>query len=334
MDDTVTLLPAEALTELAGAPVNPLVTIVAVNAPGQHELRYFITEQETFPHEKKRVLMVLSYMKLMRDIALSKQMPLPPSEHVVFQAEDIPMDAVSVSWEHLSHWRNVRLVPDLYYFLSNGYEDFQPELIPWEQRLPSLVWRGSSTGLFGQLLSDLDTLPRYRACSLSAQLGAMADVGLSDVVQTAHPQHTDLIRERLTREGILRPYVPMPEMARHRFILDIDGNSNSWNFMMKLRLGCCVLRVESQWRQWFSDRLIAWRHYVPVAPDLSDFIERANWCFANLEECAAIAERGRQFALDMTFLDEMSHAARTTFAEPLTAAGKSVLLDEAAGRGQ
>jgi len=319
--DIVTLLSPEGMWAMAGFHVNPYATIIARNGSGPGDFRYFIGGWQAEPHH--RVIATFPYLEHLRALARNSDWLLRNDGRIVFQGEDNPLDFPSVTWEARSDWHDVRLIPDLYYFMAGGYEGFDPALEPWEDRRSSLVWRGSSTGLVWQTLSILDELPRYRMCKLAAELGARADVGLTDVVQAANAQEEELIRERVSREGLLRPYMPMTEMAQHRFILDIDGNANSWNFMQKLRLGCCVLRVESEWRQWFSDRLIAWQHYVPVASDLSDLLERADWCFANPAECSAIAERGRQFALDMKFADEMSQAAFVAFAAPDAPSDKS-----------
>ena len=314
--DIVTIVPEQGLLAMAGTHVNPFVTIIARRGAGHADFRDFVCDWQVGPHH--RVIASFPYLEHLRGIMLTGDSPVRNDAQIVFQLEDNPLHYPSVSWEARRDWDELRLIPDLYYFMAGGYEAFDPVVEPWKDRLPSLVWRGTSTGLpwLLQTLSVLDDLPRYRMCKLAAQLGARADVGLTGLVQISNPEEEALIRDRVAREGLLKPFVPMTEMARHRFILDIDGNSNSWNFMQKLRLGCCVLRVESDWRQWFSDRLIAWEHYVPVATDLSDLVERAEWCFANDAECAAIAERGRQFAMEMRFADEMSRAARIAFSDP------------------
>ena len=312
MHKAVTILSPSALSELAGAAVNPFLTIIALPEPGQSELRYFVSDWRNGPHE--RAMQAVQYLEQLREVALGLGISISEGQNIILQAEDVPVHARSTAWEAQNNWSDVRLIPDLYYFWGRGYEDFQPTVVPWEDRRPSVIWRGSSTGLLSLTLNNLDSLPRYRMCRLAEQLGPMADVGLSDVVQAADLQQDQLIRDRLRSEGFLRPFVPMQEMAQHRLILDIDGNANSWNFMLKLRLGCCILQVESPWRQWFSDRLIAWEHYVPIAANLSNLLERLDWCFANPSECAKIAEHGQQFAFGMEFREEMSRAAHATFA--------------------
>ena len=213
----------------------------------------------------------------------------------------------------MTSWHDVALIPDLYYFQAKGYEGPLPATIPWSDRHERIVWRGSTTGLLQQRVDDLDALPRYRLCKIVSQLGAIADVGLNAAVQAVDSEQEQRIKDRLLAEGLLKPFVPMTEMARCRFILDIDGNSNSWNFIMKLRLGCCVLRVDSDWQQWFTPRLLPWVHYVPIAKDLCDAASKISWCLDNAAECAAIADRGTAFALNMRFDDEMAAAAATLY---------------------
>lgn len=311
LHNVVTTLRREGLAAMVGPHVNPDLAIVARQGAGHGDYRYFVSAWPGDPPD--RVKFSLNYVEHLRAIVAKDDAPLRDDGPILFQIEDIPVDVPSVSWEARTGWRNIRLIPDLYYFMGSGYEGFEPGGGRWEDRRPSLVWRGAGTGAFSQTLETLDDLPRYRMCKVASQLGARADVGLTQAAQALTPEDDERIVERLASEGLLKPFVPMTEMARHRYILDIDGNSNSWNFMQKLRLGCCVLRVESVWRQWFSDRLVAWEHYVPVATDLSDLIERAEWCFANPAECSAIAARGTKFAVDMRFADEMKQAAWTAF---------------------
>ncbi len=313
MSDVMTIISPQDMIERVGGPINPLLTVVAVRQPEDAALRYLLCELADGPHY--RVLDTVAYLRHLEAVAVANGVAITEDADIVFQAEDIPVDVGSVSWEARSGWRGVRLVPDIYYYNALGYEDFLPDLAAWRDRRPCFVWRGSSTGRFGQLVSDLDDLPRYRLCRQAMELGDAADMALTDVVQTAHPQHEGLIRDRLQQEGLIKPFLPMSEMARCRYIIDIDGNANSWNFMQKLRLGCCTLRVDSEWTQWFSERLIAWRHYVPIAADLSDFVDKARWCLAHPAESEAIAADGATFARDMRFSAEMLLAAKTVFAD-------------------
>ena len=84
--------------------------------------------------------------------------------------------------------------------------------------------------------------------------------------------------------------------ALHKWILDIDGNVNSWGFLWKLLSGCCVLKVESDHIQWYYHLLKPMIHYIPVKNDLSDLIEKVIWCKKNNNFCESIASNGKFIA--------------------------------------
>jgi hypothetical protein len=74
-------------------------------------------------------------------------------------------------------------------------------------------------------------------------------------------------------------------------------------------MGCCVLKVDSPYEEWFYARLRPWIHYVPVAHDLLDLPNKVKWCLQNEETCRTIAETGRRFAESLGFEVEMAAAA-------------------------
>ncbi len=143
-------------------------------------------------------------------------------------------------------------------------------------------------------------------------------MGLTGVVQAASPEEKQQLLTTLGSDGFMRPFVEFSRFARYKFIVDIDGNSSAWNLVQKLKLGACVLKTGSRWKQWISDRLIPWQHYVPVAEDLSDLEEKSDWCFSNDGEAGQIAANGRALALSLDFAGEMREAARQFTQSDLT----------------
>lgn len=312
MLDNVSVLPLASFQSIIGAECNPILTIVVSGKLEPGRLQFLVTSfADGAVHD--RVLSTIAYLMHLQGTVSPSSTAFSQDMHLIFQAEDVPVSVPSASWEAMTHWNDVSLVPDIYYFSGKGYEATPPHGVAWADRASTIVWRGSTTGQFHQRVEDLETLQRYNLCRIIAQLGPVADVGLNAIVQAADAHQEQLIHDRLVAEGLLKPFLPMADMTRYRYILDVDGNSNSWNFMLKLRLGGCVLRVESDWQQWFSPRLLPWVHYVPIAKDLSDAESRVAWCLDNEDECAAIAERGTAFAENMTFDAEMKMAAATIY---------------------
>jgi hypothetical protein len=119
------------------------------------------------------------------------------------------------------------------------------------------------------------------------------------VVQAADGQAQHQLEHQLHKQGLMAPRLDPWHLALHRWLIEIDGNVNSWGLLWKLFSGCCVLRVTSNRRQWYHHRLIPWTHVVPVAADLSDLAERLQWCKANPDHCAAMAAAAQALAQEV-----------------------------------
>ena len=162
-------------------------------------------------------------------------------------AEDIPM---SVGYS--ARGPQVALIPDPHFWVQRGYFDFREQLrkcrVPWEDRVPRAFWRGSSTGLDreGLTVESFQRLPRFQLCALSRStpvLSGLLDARLTGIVQARDDGEREKIRSLTEQLGIFSPQVPQTEFLRYRFQIDIDGNSNSWSFLLKLLMGSCVLKV-------------------------------------------------------------------------------------------
>ena len=193
------------------------------------------------------------------------------------------------------------LIPDPYALGSNGFEPLRQRfasngLPPWKDRLAVAVWRGSSTGSPELNNDSLASNLRYQLCRKSRSLARHLDARLTAVVQCRDQTIQASITDLLRREQLLSERMSPEEMAQHRWLLDLDGNVNSWGLLWKLLSGSCVLRVTSSRQQWYHHRLLPWHHVVPIAGDLSDLEEILNWCFLNPSECEAIAHEGQRLA--------------------------------------
>jgi hypothetical protein len=166
------------------------------------------------------------------------------------------------------------------------------------------VWRGSSTG--GSLGRGADPYKnrRVKLCLRAQELPELCDARITRVVDCA-PE----MPATLASMGIIGDWLDPPGHLTHRYLLSIDGWAAEWDGLVwKLASGSTVLIVESAWEQWYEDRLVPWRHYVPVRADLGDLEERLLWCRAHDDECRAIAERAQRLMQSLSF----EEAARFT----------------------
>ena len=209
------------------------------------------------------------------------------------------------------------LVPDVAFVNSNGYAHFRTlaanRKTLWVERSDQLVWRGATTGqgeiTAARMSSDNPALIlRTRACLLLKHLPE-CDGQFSKIAQSQQPE---LDRNRLAAEGLMGDYIEPATWLDHKFVLIVDGNTNSWHGLFtRLLFGCCVLKVASpgNFRQWYYDRLEPWVNFVPVRADLTDLAERLDWCRSHHAECEAIAIAGRSLAESLTLESQLQAAA-------------------------
>jgi hypothetical protein len=196
------------------------------------------------------------------------------------------------------------LIPDPYCLMSGGYaalrQEFQKRrLPPWNERVSIALWRGSSTGLEPLDLNNLLQNQRFQLCLRGKQHPQLLDARLTAVVQSRDSATHAALERTLHSQDLLRPRVEPWDAALHRWLIEIDGNVNSWGLLWKLLSGSCVLRVASSRRQWYHHRLEPWVHVVPVAADLQDLEAQLQWCRLHPDRCAAIAQAGQQLAEDV-----------------------------------
>jgi hypothetical protein len=222
-------------------------------------------------------------------------------------------DAVLPSAGFCAQDDRVTLIPDLTFWHTRSYCEVREEIrklaVPWRNRIPLAFWRGSTTGPPPINYATIRSLPRFRLCALSLARRHILDARLSAVVQSNTDEDGDRLRELARSLGMLAPPIPQAEFARFRYLVDIDGNTNSWGLLAKLAMGSCILKVQSTYRQWYYRDLRPWEHYIPVRADLSDLEEKVLWCRENDDDARQIAEAGKRLADRLVFETEMERAA-------------------------
>ena len=209
------------------------------------------------------------------------------------------------------------LIPDYEYIANHGHRTQLAELpdIPWCERRPVALWRGSTTGPRPSSGSWAD-LPRVRLCQIADLSEGRLDAGFNrfaDLDRLTPPGDDGReMRQRLGRW--LRPSVSSAEFGHARRLVAIDGHTNTWSTMMlRMATGSPVLNVASApgWRQWYYDRLIPWRHFVPVESDMSDLLDKADWLDRHDEEARRIGTDGAAFVRSLTWDREIVAALPT-----------------------
>ena len=229
------------------------------------------------------------------------------------QTSGIASGVVDVNLEDYSH-EGLRfcdtelsdfLIPDSDFMSSRGYEAYKAtiEMKPWSERLDIALWRGSSTG-YRHNKSVYD-LPRIKLCLL-ARNSLLLDCGITSFVQMSDEEISDLSLLKIHSS-----FIDSGRYADFRYHIDIDGNSTAWSALFcKFLSGGLVFKICSQdgYKQWYYDRLVAWKHFVPVKSDLSDLLENLEQIRLQPLLAQEIAACGRQLALSIDYKSQLELA--------------------------
>lgn len=153
----------------------------------------------------------------------------------------------------------------------------------------------------------LDVAPPHEVMPNDPAHTPLFDVGFSSVAQFDEPR----VAEEIRNAGLMRRFVSWQEWDLYKYHIVIDGNSSPWsNLFQQLLTGSPILRIESSrgLEQWFYDELIPWHNYVPVAPDMSDLVDKVKWLNRNDGVAEAIGRRGLELANRLSYAREMTRS--------------------------
>jgi hypothetical protein len=165
------------------------------------------------------------------------------------------------------------------------------ELVDWSLRKGIALFRGSSSGL-GTTIADNPRLKLY-----SMRDHPLLDIGITKwnirLRKVKHAPKFDI--PQIPWDAQVADFMTYQDQAHYKYIINVDGHSRAYCLTRDLSTGSCILLVESQYKLWYTDRLEAYKHYVPVSADLSDLVDKVKWCLEHDEECRQIGDNGRRF---------------------------------------
>jgi hypothetical protein len=204
------------------------------------------------------------------------------------------------------------LVPDNVFVSSKGYDYARKVLtdnqVPWPDRRPGAFWRGATTGPKAGP-RDWRSLDRIKLCTIALrhEHTGLIDAGISQVAQFSDPA----VEQEIKEAGLLKGFVPWQDWGQWKYQIDIDGNSSPWsNTFQRLLTGSPLLKVESQrgMLQWFHDEFVPWHNYVPIAPDMSDLMDKIQWLNRHDTFTQKVGQNGRQLADRLTYERELQRS--------------------------
>ena len=84
-------------------------------------------------------------------------------------------------------------------------------------------------------------------------------------------------------------------ISNYKYILSIEGNIAAFRLSLELAYNSVILLVKSDFYIWYQPLLKPWIHYVPIKKDLSDLVDKIDWCKKNDNKCKIIANNALEF---------------------------------------
>lgn len=184
--------------------------------------------------------------------------------------------------------------------ITQQFDDykFDPKfkLPSWEERKNIVIWRGLSTGCG----NDLNTNPRLKVSMITRELKNKninyLDAGIIKITKRDKKIFGNKYVEfQKDIYNFHYDFLDKFEQTKYKFTLNIEGNSAAYRYGSLFNLGFCILNVESKYKLWFEQWLIPYEHYIPIKHDLSDLVEKIEWCLSNDVKCKTISENANKF---------------------------------------
>ncbi len=121
-----------------------------------------------------------------------------------------------------------------------------PRALPWERKTDTVYFRGVDTGV-----ALLERNARVALCRAARAIPG-ADCRFSRLVQ-----FTGAEARQLLDEGLVHRPLPLAELNRHRFLVDCDGHSTSWDRYLHCgTLGGVPILFEPAWEECWHHLLV------------------------------------------------------------------------------
>ena len=140
--------------------------------------------------------------------------------------------------------------------------------LPFEKKINKAVWRGATTGYhpISYFRSQRSIL-----CQISENFPELVDAGF-----TIYCQGQEHIPELVSYK---KNWLSYEELLNYKYLVMPDGNAASytascWRFFSN----SCVLICASPYVQWYYPLMHPFQHFIPIAADCNDLIQKLILC--------------------------------------------------------
>ncbi len=206
--------------------------------------------------------------------------------------------------------KNVCLIPDfeMFWEVKDKNKDWNPichqlsSKYPWSEKKNLAFFRGTPTGIFEDNLSDFGN-DRIRVTLFSR-----AHPELVDATFSTHPKLVDetfselfaKVKGFLSELDLKTNYVSTEEHFKYKYLLDVDGNASTYSRCRWILLSNSVLlKVQSDWIQWYYKALKNDHHFIEIKSDLSNLQTVIEFLRENDSVAETIALKGQRCGAEL-----------------------------------
>ena len=199
--------------------------------------------------------------------------------------DDIPIP----TWDD---WTNIQCINHQKYFSKPciNRDDITNFCCDWKQKKNIAVFRGSSTGNGTNIHNNL----RMKLCNIDSNL---IDAGITNWNNRPRLIRIDdkLMIKSFFKHKKSAEWLTPKQQSHYKYIINIEGHSRAFRLSLEMNMMSVILLVDCDYDLWFTSKLEEYKHYVPVKRDLSDLIEKIEWCRKNDKKCKEIAMNAKNF---------------------------------------
>ena len=92
-------------------------------------------------------------------------------------------------------------------------------------------------------------------------------------------------------------FVEIYKQSTYKYLIYAEGHCAACRYGFMMQLGSVILKVDSLCvadQMWYFPLLKPFVDHVPVKADLSDLLEKLEWCHANDDKCREIAQNAKE----------------------------------------
>ena len=198
----------------------------------------------------------------------------------------------SIIWPLNTNRHFIAPLEKLHEIKSNNQE------VEWEDKIPKLFWRGTTTGQRVELLSQWI---HYDTNVIDIAFDHI--VGQRKSKSKSDKKFFDKYREK--NNIITRQKVDIQEMLKYKYLLSIEGNDVATGLKWMLYSNSVVFMSPPTKATWaMEDLLLPFVHYIPVAPDYSNLLEMIRWAEGHQHACQVISKRATDFMDRLALSDQ------------------------------